>query len=436
MELTPIKIPGKYKRNKTKSAVAARKALNRKPGRPPKPLQNAPSIPTTQNSTQPLKDPKKRTLKTIKSKRKMSLLEKLPTELLERVFQFCLNLDLPKASPVISGKLSSSTVFNWTVMRIFGPSWERGYAREKVVGGKDHDDRGERGEEVEEGEQNGEMQSAVLRCRWASLEVLLRAKEVWIQKYAGDRPFKPLYFLKEKNITSTPQPSDYPEPDPDPSNDIDNNSETIDTLPPPQPSTPRLTPSEYHTADFTAFQFFTSEPDGPWPWHTITWSSYNEFSPTLEIPHSLLSSPFAPNTLAYLFHLLKSGARISWLSSTSGEVALSGLQSAITQGNVQAIHLLVWSGLIERLDVEMLIWTLRNAGDGGQGEGVEGRVRTVNQILRLGFMVLEGRERGRVEAELLDIRDEALMVEDEEGLEFVRRVVESETLRERVNVRV
>lgn len=224
MELTPIKIPGKYKRNKTKSAVAARKALvkplatskisllpcskmyansqlyqNRKPGRPPRPLQNAPSIPTTQNSTRPLKDPKKRTLKTIKSKRKMSLLEKLPTELLERVFQFCLNLDLPKASPVIAGKLSSSTVFNWTVLRIFGPSWERGYAREKMVGGKDHDDRVERGEDVEEGEENGEMQSAVLRCRWASLEVLLRAKEVWIQKYAGDRPFKPL-------CKSTPSP--------------------------------------------------------------------------------------------------------------------------------------------------------------------------------------------------------------------------------------
>lgn len=84
----------------------------------------------------------------------------------------------------------------------------------------------------------------------------------------------------------------------------------------------------------------------------------------------------------------------------------------------------------------MLIWTLRNAGDGGQGQGVEGRVRTVNQILRLGFKVLEGRERGRVEAELLDMRDQALMVEDEEGLEFVTRVVESETLRERVNVRM
>ncbi|KAG4436707.1 hypothetical protein IFR05_007821 [Cadophora sp. M221] len=363
----------------------------------------------------------------------MSLLEKLPTELLERVFQFCLNLDLPKASPVIAGKLSSSTVFNWTVMRVFCPSWERGYAREKLVGGKAQDDPGER-EGAEEGEEDGEMQSAVLRCRWASLEVLLRAKEVWIQKYAVDRPFTPLYFLKEKTIISTPPPSNLPEPEPNPdlSNDIDIDSETIDTPPQPQNPTPRLTPSEHHTADFAAFHSFISQPDGPWPWHTITWSSYNEFSPKLEIPHSLLSPPFTPHTLAYLFHLLKSGARISWLSSTSGEVALSGLQSAITEGNVQAIHLLVWSGLVERLDIELLVWTLRNAG----GEGVGGKVRTVSQILRLGFTVLEGRERGRVEAELLDMRDEALMVGDEEGLEFVRKVVESETLRGRVNVRV
>lgn len=132
----------------------------------------------------------------------MSLLEKLPTELLERVFQFCLNLDLPKASPVIAGKLSSATIFNWTVMRVFGVSWERGYAREREVGEKDLDGGGDERDreragsgDRDWGEEDGELQSRVLRCRWASLEALLRAKEAWIQRYAADRPFVPLCKL-------------------------------------------------------------------------------------------------------------------------------------------------------------------------------------------------------------------------------------------------
>ncbi len=68
---------------------------------------------------------KKRSLKNIKSKRKMSDLEKLPVELLEKVFLFCMNPDLPRSSPVIAGKLSSSVVYTKTIIAAFGPSWRR-----------------------------------------------------------------------------------------------------------------------------------------------------------------------------------------------------------------------------------------------------------------------------------------------------------------------
>jgi hypothetical protein len=50
----------------------------------------------------------------------MSALEKLPTELLETVFLYCLNLDLPRASPVIGGKLGSEVVYLRTVVSAFG----------------------------------------------------------------------------------------------------------------------------------------------------------------------------------------------------------------------------------------------------------------------------------------------------------------------------
>jgi hypothetical protein len=58
----------------------------------------------------------------------MSNLEKLPTELLERVFFYCLNIDLPRSSPVIGGKLSSETVYMRTIIAAFGVTWSWGYS--------------------------------------------------------------------------------------------------------------------------------------------------------------------------------------------------------------------------------------------------------------------------------------------------------------------
>lgn len=110
---------------------------------------------------------------------------------------------------------------------------------------------------------------------------------------------------------------------------------------------------------------------------------------------------------------------------------MEGLRTAISTGNVETIHLLVWSGLIEKLDVELLCWAFRNAGG-----GVEGRVKTVNQLLRLGFTVLGARERGRVERELMELRDEGVMEGDEEKVSFVKEVVGSETLRGKIDIRV
>jgi hypothetical protein len=54
----------------------------------------------------------------------MSLLERLPTELLEEIFLYSMNLDLPRSSPVIGGKLSSEVVYIRTVLAAFENTWE------------------------------------------------------------------------------------------------------------------------------------------------------------------------------------------------------------------------------------------------------------------------------------------------------------------------
>ena len=59
----------------------------------------------------------------------MSLLEKLPTELLVEIFLYSMNLDLPRSSPIIGAKLTSELVYTRTVVEAFGPTWEKEYGK-------------------------------------------------------------------------------------------------------------------------------------------------------------------------------------------------------------------------------------------------------------------------------------------------------------------
>ena len=62
-------------------------------------------------------------MKNIKSKQKMSSLGRLPTELLEKIFLYSLNMELPRSSPVLGGKLSSAAVYKELIAEAFVPTW-------------------------------------------------------------------------------------------------------------------------------------------------------------------------------------------------------------------------------------------------------------------------------------------------------------------------
>lgn len=70
-------------------------------------------------------------MKNIKSKLKMSLLEKLPTELLERVYLYAMDINLPRSSPIIAGKLSREMIYIKTVLAAFDPTWD-GHGRRVI----------------------------------------------------------------------------------------------------------------------------------------------------------------------------------------------------------------------------------------------------------------------------------------------------------------
>jgi len=63
-------------------------------------------------------------MKNIKSRKQMSLLEKLPVELLELIFLFERNFSFPRSSPVIAGKLSREGIYLQITIEAFHPMWE------------------------------------------------------------------------------------------------------------------------------------------------------------------------------------------------------------------------------------------------------------------------------------------------------------------------
>ena len=58
----------------------------------------------------------------------MTSLERLPTELLEKIFLVSLNFNLPRSSPIIGIKLSNQYIYTTTTVAIFEPTWIYNYS--------------------------------------------------------------------------------------------------------------------------------------------------------------------------------------------------------------------------------------------------------------------------------------------------------------------
>jgi hypothetical protein len=107
---------------------------------------------------------------------------------------------------------------------------------------------------------------------------------------------------------------------------------------------------------------------------------------------------------------------------------MSGLQTAILEGNIPAVHLLHWAGLIKKLDINTLIFALRNSG----GD----KLPVVNHILRLGFNILSDPDARKLGRALAELRDEAVHESDQEKLQLVHSVRRSNTLCDVTNLHV
>jgi len=328
----------------------------------------------------------------------MSNLEKLPTELLVDIFLYSMNIDLPRSSPVIGGKLTSKLVYTRTVIAAFGPTWDAGYgnyrSRDPNYHGDDFPLSGFPPEPVAQeggGVGDGVLQSAILRCRWASLPVIQKSQETWVERYCKERPFKPLPFVVNLDLE-------------------------VERKLQKQRIESQTTPAKFFEEDFAAFSAYLLH--SQYADITYSWATYVDVASNVEIPQSLLLGPWTEERIRHLFWLVKGGAQFDWLNSTSGEAAMLGLRSAVGEGDLRLIHLLFWAGLTERVDIETVIWVIRNAGT-NRIQVVEGIVWMFAESHSMNLL-----EMSLIEKTLAEIKDQAVVDSDEETMAFVQAIGE------------
>ena len=93
-----------------------------------------------------------------------------------------------------------------------------------------------------------------------------------------------------------------------------------------------------------------------------------------------------------------------------------GLQTAVAEGDLRVIHLLHWAGLWERVDIETVVWVVKNAS--------KDRLNVLNEITTLWFdnHATEIQELFPIEKALAEMRDQGVIESDEETLAFAKTV--------------
>lgn len=97
---------------------------------------------------------------------------------------------------------------------------------------------------------------------------------------------------------------------------------------------------------------------------------------------------------------------------------MEGLKKAIAAADMRAINLLVWLGLSEKLDSDLVMWAIENAG---------GKIThaVVNLFLDLTWRFHHD-EKSKISIRLAEMRDGALRENDQRKLDTVDYIASSE----------
>ncbi|KFY43268.1 hypothetical protein V495_04041 [Pseudogymnoascus sp. VKM F-4514 (FW-929)] len=328
--LTLIKVPGKRKRKQqTDNADGDSKPPPRPKGRPRK--ETTKRAKTSASALDRIGAKSKNSPQdNFTANRSMTPLERLPTELLEKIFLVSLNFNLPRSSPIIGIKLSNQYIYTITTVTIFEPTWRYNhgllYKHEGAVSSSPNREEDVPGDP--------ELQSSLLRCQWATVFMIREAEKTWLLT-APPEPVK-------QEIEGVAQARSH-SPTSDSDQSIHMDSRTL--------AEGVSDDSGRHDFDRQYADFLkltdpeAAREEGMTTRPEFRWKSPLKIHPQTEMPESLLRGPWSPDMVMYLFWLIRAGARIDYSASTNGEVARHGLDQAILDGNLQILYLLHCLGI-------------------------------------------------------------------------------------------
>ncbi|KAI4233368.1 MAG: hypothetical protein L6R40_007093 [Gallowayella cf. fulva] len=261
----------------------------------------------------------------------LSRLEALPTEIIESIFLYSRNLNLPRAS-IALGQSLSSTGFKHLVLRAF--------LTDPYLKGVDSTESSE----------TGNLQSALLRCRWVDEAMFMHAlHDVRISKLAAffQHP-SPYTMSKVAGIaphnallgpgcpvsdTSTKTITEFVE------------SLKIESKPSHVMNWQWISHSNekfslHMLPDYPGklyLESFNSPDHAVCPdWHGLICDF--QVAPECEIPTKVLSGPWTKSKLGLLHALKDSRASLDWERSNNGETAAMSFQNAILDENMPVLE--------------------------------------------------------------------------------------------------
>ncbi|EPQ63400.1 BgtA-21264 [Blumeria graminis f. sp. tritici] len=316
MELTPIRNPGKYIHRENQVVMF--------PGK----VKSGQDYSSSDRPRAPDEKIKQVSCKHAQSRHKLSSLERLPTEIVEKIFKLCLNLSLPRSSPIIGVRLANWNIYKTLILSVFETTWRKSLLSENDEG-PEH-----RNNECEE------QQTDILRCSWA-VNALIVVYQRWIEENSF-KPLKPIYFNPPADNLRKAQPLENPYD------------------------------QAFFDKQFESFRAITRLRENIPEWKDLCWDRSEIVSSEVEIPDRLLLGPWSEEMLKELFCIIRFGASVDSWYSDKGETSFIGIRNAVKAGNIGALYLLLWamdwnSECIEFFDCDfdgrnLITWAIRNVG--------------------------------------------------------------------------
>ena len=342
MSMTPIKVRGKkssLQRESFRNSVGS--LLNPYLG------DKRPLSPTSHSSTPPTKSPRHTNSHNEDAgthARFAAPLEQLPTELLETIFLYHLNLSLPQASPIIGSKLASKHVKTQVFARVCSAATLGIYPNEQAILFP---------AVIDHMIDHAEAQSAILRMRWMTWTFIRQLiPDYMTRTIVRELSKRRLQWLgKGPLVTKETEPTirHYLE-----DHLLGLTRRNQDDLPVVSyiswriENPPRLIRLSFSQRDgIVAIEERCIHGCANSGQHVQLLSAdrhqWRIFCGIngCKIPGKLLHGPWTTDKCDFLEMIIRGNATVDWVGTTSGEIAEEGLIQALREGNARATRLLV-----------------------------------------------------------------------------------------------